>query len=127
MNYRIENAIEITWIVTEHIHKKHLSCEAFPYTDLKDFIGMLVEKFENIYSDSDWNELDYNEEIIKFTNKELAKELWECFGNVPMNPETEEIEEEWNGFSVGTHREEIWHWFEETFDISVAIDLMNLK
>lgn len=126
MNYRIENAIEITWIVTEHIHKGHLSCIPFPYTELKDFIGELTEKFENIHSDSDWNDFDYNEEIIKFTNKELAKELWDRFGDIPMNPETEEIEEEWNGFSVGTWREDIWHWFEETFNVSVAKDLMGL-
>lgn len=126
MNYRIENAIEITWIVTEHIHKGHLSCVSFPYTEVKEFIEMLTEKFEDIHPDSDWNELDYNEEIIKFTNKEFAKELWQRFGDIPMNTQTEEIEEKWNGFSVGTHREEIWHWFEETFGVSVAKDLMGL-
>ena len=49
--------------------------------------------------------------------------LWNEFGDVPMNPKTEEIEQEWNGFKAGTHREEIWHWFEEYFDIRVA-DLM---
>ena len=64
------------------------------------------------------------EEIDNFTNKELAKELWSRFGDVPMNPETEEIECDWNGFKEGTHREEIWHLFEETFDVSVAEDLM---
>ncbi len=55
-----------------------------------------------------------------------AKELWVQFGEVPMNPETEEIEAEWHGFSAGTHREDIWHWFEETFNVSVAKDLMGL-
>jgi hypothetical protein len=34
-----------------------------------------------------------------------------------MNPETECIEEEWNGFAAGTHREEIWEWFEETYGV----------
>lgn len=52
--------------------------------------------------------------------------LWAEFGDVPMNPETECIEEEWYGFEAGTHREEIWHWFEETFNVSVAKDLMGL-
>lgn len=51
------------------------------------------------------------------------KELWLEFGDVPMNPDTEEIEQEWNSFLIGTHREEIWHWFEEQFNISV-VDLM---
>lgn len=48
-----------------------------------------------------------------------AEELWNEFGDVPMNPETECIEECWYGFSAGTHREDIWHWFEETFHVSV--------
>lgn len=53
----------------------------------------------------------------------LVKELWENFGDVPMNPNTECIEDFWGKFCPGTHREEIWHWFEETFHVSVA-DLM---
>jgi len=43
-----------------------------------------------------------------------------------MNPETDEIEEEWHGFPAGTFREDIWHWFEEKFNVSVAEDLMGL-
>lgn len=54
-----------------------------------------------------------------------VKMLWEDFGDVPMNPETECIEEKWHGFEAGTHREEIWSWFEETFHASVA-ELMGL-
>ena len=34
------------------------------------------------------------------------------------------IEEDFLDFRAGTHREEIWHWFEDTFDLSVAKDLM---
>lgn len=52
-----------------------------------------------------------------------CKKLWMEFGNVPMNPETECIEEEWNGFPPGTRREVIWHWFEDVFDVKVY-DLM---
>lgn len=55
-----------------------------------------------------------------------VKELWLEFGEISMNPETECVESEWNGFPAGTHREEIWHWFEETFGVSVAEDLMGL-
>ncbi len=55
-----------------------------------------------------------------------VKGLWEEFGEIPMNPETEEIEESWNEFPCGTHKEDIWHWFEETFNISVAEDLMGV-
>lgn len=50
---------------------------------------------------------------------DIVKDLWDEFGEVPINPETECIEEEWNGFPAGTFREEIWYWFEETFNIPV--------
>ncbi len=52
-----------------------------------------------------------------------VKDLWNEFGDVPMDPETECIEVAWRKFPVGTHREEIWHWFEETFRVRVY-DLM---
>ena len=48
------------------------------------------------------------------------------FGDVPMDGETECIETSWRGFPVGTHREEIWRWFEDRFDLSVARDLMRM-
>lgn len=62
-----------------------------------------------------------------FTNWKTAyvEELWEEFGGVLMNPNTEEIEESWRLFPTGTHREEVWHWFEESFGLSVAEDLMR--
>ena len=52
--------------------------------------------------------------------------LWKEFGSIPMNPETECIEEEWHGFAAGTFREDIWKWFEDTFQLSIATDLMNI-
>ena len=55
--------------------------------------------------------------------RQTTTELWEEFGDVPMNPETECIEVAWCGFPKGTHREDIWHWFEETFGVAVH-DLM---
>lgn len=56
-----------------------------------------------------------------------VKRLWTDFGDILMDPTTECIEPEWHGFLAGTHREDIWHWFEETFDLSVAKDLMGLE
>ena len=58
-------------------------------------------------------------------DRKIAKELWEEFGEVPMNPETEEIEKPWKHFLSGTHREDILRWFEETFHVIVAEDLMG--
>lgn len=65
-------------------------------------------------------------ESYEFQRAEYIKNLWLEFGDIPMNPDTECIEEEWNGFATGTHREEIWIWFEEFYGISVAKDLMGL-
>ncbi len=48
------------------------------------------------------------------------EELWRQFGDVPMNPETECIEEDFLHFPVGTNRMEIWHWFDEQHSIGVA-------
>ena len=52
---------------------------------------------------------------FEYRRAEYIENLWLEFGDVPMNPETECIEEEWNGFAAGTHRYEIWSWFEETY------------
>lgn len=49
-----------------------------------------------------------------------VKELWYSLEDVPIDPYTECIEEPWLHFPKETHREEIWHWFEETFAVSVS-------
>lgn len=51
---------------------------------------------------------------------EELEELWEQFGDVPMNPETECIEEQFMGWGSGTHREEIWHWFDRRHSKGIA-------
>jgi hypothetical protein len=51
-----------------------------------------------------------------------AKILWNMLGDIPTNNEC--IELPFMHFSAGTHREEIWHWFESAFDVRVY-DLMN--
>jgi len=60
------------------------------------------------------------------TDKNLnrrAEEIWEKLGDVPID-EDECIDEVFMDFDIGTHREDIWHWIEEKFDVSVATDLM---
>lgn len=51
-----------------------------------------------------------------------AKKLWEKLGDVPVN-EDDEIDEVFEHFEVGTDKLDIWHWFEENFNVRV-IDLM---
>lgn len=55
-----------------------------------------------------------------------SKILWAELGDIPIN-DNEEIEERFLHFDIGTPRFEIWHWFEDEFNLSVAEDLMNLK
>lgn len=80
------------------------------------------EDFDHFF-DSAVRYMEGNAPIKTFKGK-TAEELWSEFGDVPMNPETECIEASWQGFPAGTHREDIWHWFENTFGIAVY-DLMD--
>ncbi len=48
------------------------------------------------------------------------KDMWKEFADVPVNPETECIEEDWGDWKAGTFREEIWHWFDEHYSKGVV-------
>ena len=80
-----------------------------------------LEDFDNFFDSA----VEYMEGVsyIPTFQGKTVNELWEEFGDVPMNPETECIEVSWRGFPSGTHREDIWHWFEEKFGVKVY-DLM---
>lgn len=60
-----------------------------------------------------------------FSLKE-AKPLWELLGYIPVD-DYGNIQEEFLGFEIGTNREDIWHWFEDTFHLSVGDDLMGME
>ncbi len=47
-----------------------------------------------------------------------AKKLWSDFADIPID-ENEDIEIKFLDFPIGTNRFEIWHWFEETYQVSV--------
>jgi hypothetical protein len=96
-------------------------------------IGKMNEKIRHIVGLNDRGMITDFEAVQEIINAKkeserisAAKELWVEFGEIPMNPDTECIEEEWHGFPAGTFREDIWHWFEEKFNVSVAEDLMGL-
>lgn len=65
-----------------------------------------TEEYETIFEALD------EFETLRDRDAEL-EELWERFGDIPMNPETECIEEPFLGWGEGIHREEIWHWFDK--------------
>ena len=49
-----------------------------------------------------------------YTKLQLEK-MWEQLEDIPMNPVTEQIEEPFLDFPVGTFREDIWYWFDERY------------
>ena len=53
-----------------------------------------------------------------------ARKLWSDLGDIPIN-NNDEIDQDFLHFEKGTDRFEIWHWFEEEFDVSIATDLMG--
>lgn len=50
----------------------------------------------------------------------ILEELWSALEDVPMNPETERMDEDFLDFPAGTLREDIWHWFDERHSRGVA-------
>lgn len=67
------------------------------------------------------------EDVIKYNLLDAVDQLWKGLSDIP----TEDIEiegqyshsitdEEFLHFSSGTDVDDIWHWFEETFNISVG-------
>lgn len=50
-------------------------------------------------------------DIIHLKDSKVEK-LWDKFVDVPMNPETECIEEDFYIWPNGTYREDIWRWFD---------------
>ena len=51
-------------------------------------------------------------------NKDIKK-LWQKLGDIPIDKD-ENIEETFLHFNIGTNRFEIWHWFEEEYNISIT-------
>ena len=61
------------------------------------------------------------DEFWTLAERDTALEkLWEEFGDVPMNPETECREAPFLDFPAGTFREDIWRWFDERHSKGVA-------
>lgn len=52
--------------------------------------------------------------------KEFADVLWREFSDTPTN-NNDEIDQDFLHFKKGTSRFDIWHWFEESFDVNVEM------
>lgn len=98
-------------------------------TDLK---SRAFDTAYGLYNRDTINSSDYEaireglEEIETLRDRdEELEELWNRFGDIPMDPETERIEEQFLGWGVGVHREEIWHWFDQRHSKGIAYLLYN--
>lgn len=95
----------------------------------EDIVREIYEVLEDFRKEEDPTEYQYYESILwangvsektidQLTPEERDRELealWAMFTDVPMNPETERMEESFLHFPAGTHREEIWHWFDARY------------
>lgn len=83
------------------------------------------------------NRIDYAEysllwdalnEIESLSERDAALEdMWRDFGDVPMSPETERMEQPFMRWPANTPREDIWHWFDERHSEGVAYLLYGRK
>lgn len=52
-------------------------------------------------------------------SEEQIKALWAIFGDIPMNPDTECLDDSFLYFPTGTFREDIWDWFDVRYEDGV--------
>ena len=58
------------------------------------------------------------------TTEQNWRKLWDELSNIPVN-DNEQIEESFLDFPIGTETTEIWHWFEEKFNISLGDEMYS--
>ena len=56
---------------------------------------------------------------LRFRDEGLER-AWYALGDVPVDPETEKIEDAFMWWPAGTDREDIWRWFDERHSKGVA-------
>lgn len=71
-----------------------------PFNSTMDIVVGMVSK-----------EIELNDEVLDF--------LWEEFSDVLIDDD-ECILDDFIGFEAGTHREEVWHWFDERYSKGVT-------
>lgn len=70
-----------------------------------------------------------NTDVVKeyTTYDSLLEDLWKTLTDVPMNPDTEDMEEDWFIFPKGTNREDIWDWFDEQHSKGIGWIMENIE
>lgn len=113
--------------LTEHCHNQYIrikGCRSL-FDDVERKNAPMSSAIARLaaYEDTGWSpeEIKAMAPAATLRDRDAKLELlWDKFADVPMNPETECIDEPFLGFPAGTHREDIWHWFDERHSRGVA-------
>lgn len=89
----------------------------YPGIERKDAVDVIERAIRDTVQANEENAdgLWYVEAEFDEQTNEKLRALWHQFADIPMNPETEEMEMPFMHFGPGTNREEIWHWFDERY------------
>ena len=146
MAYNWEGIEKIHWETIQEMARdgKSLCGLFFLYDDNTETMILTSTSWDDIVEhhkkggefgkEKEWKQMTETEEqktdAARDDRVKQAKEHWLEFDDVPMNPETECIEAPFLHFPAGTHREEIWNWFEEYYRVPVydlLYDFDNIK
>jgi len=90
-----------------------------------DMLHLAHQSGVNVHSLLSRVESHFNEESDEADGKlERAEEYWYQLADLPFD-ESERLEQDFEGFEVGTSKYDIWAWIEQEFDVSIAVDLMG--
>ena len=62
----------------------------------------------------------------KMKNLQEAKKLWDQLAYITVDA-NDEIEQKFMNFPIGTDIGDIWHYIENTYNVSIALDLMEIE
>ena len=58
-------------------------------------------------------------------NIKQALKVWDKLRDIPIN-DNDEIDLSFMHFEKGTDLHDVWHWIENTYDVSIVMDLMEV-
>ena len=85
---------------------------------MKNFVkmsydGLILERIENMKS---------QKEIDNFLSA-----LWDEFSNVPVDEDTDTIDDSFYIWEIGTDKSDVWHWLDDNHSLGLAVGFMALE
>jgi hypothetical protein len=129
----LSNEIKVTFSQLESTKDHVFTVESYGH-DFQTVYPEPLNELTQIFNDetSAWAQLVidrvnhiYGNKWALYGKKDAASLLWHFFGDTPID-ENECIDEPFLHFDTGTDRFDIWHWFEDYFDVSIANDLAKI-